>query len=234
MLIAQIRNGELKRGEKLLPQNVMAKKLGISRTALREALQELSYRGIIDSQHGRGTFVCDNMVHEEEVLEARLILEPRIAGIAAARATEQELDGLDDVCRIMDRLVKERNPEEFSDRDLEFHSAIGAMSRNLALTKLLASVKDMMLHQQNVVQIIPGAMERAYIFHLEITRALCEHKPETAEDAMRRHLEDVIMTLKASNCHKEKSSSRRMHAVPASGGAKASDKVSDKAEKGQQ
>jgi GntR family transcriptional repressor for pyruvate dehydrogenase complex len=201
-LVALIRNGELKRGEKLPPQNVLAKKLGISRTALREALQELSYRGIIDSQHGRGTFVCDNIVQEEEVIEARLILEPQTARLAAERATAQELQDLKKLCGAMEQPVKLRNPEEFSDLDLKFHSDIADMSRNQALSKLMASLRDMMLHQQNVVQIIPGAMERAYIFHVEITRAIAGRETGVAENAMLRHLEDVAMTLQAANYKK--------------------------------
>ena len=207
-LLDLIRDGELKRGEKLPPQDVLAKRLGVSRTALREALKELSYRGIIDSQHGRGTFVCDNMVQEEEVIEARLILEPQMARLATQRALDHDLQELRSLCRSMERCVKNRNPKEFSDLDLEFHSAISAMSRNQALYKLLASVRDMMLHQQNVVQIIPGAMERAYLFHVEIIGAMAGRYAEEAEGAMRRHLEDVSMTLQAWKYHK------RLPAVP--------------------
>lgn len=193
-----IRSGKLKRGEKLPPQDVMAKKFGVSRTALREALKELSYRGIIASRHGQGTYVCDNMVQEEDTLEARLILEPRTAYLATQRAPDPEIRELREMCVVMEEHVKARAYETFSEYDLMFHSTIAKMSRNQALSMLISSVRDMMLHQQNVVQVIPGAMERAHIFHLEIVKAMRERQPEAAQTAMSRHLEDVSMTIQTS------------------------------------
>ncbi len=197
LIIERIRNGELKRGEQLPPQDVMAKSLGVSRTALREALKELSYRGIIASRHGHGTFICDRMVAEGETLEARLIMEPEIASLATRRGSERELRDLREMCAVMAKQVEAGDSLAFSGHDLHFHSAIAAMSHNQALSMLLASVRDMMLHQQNVVHVIPGTMERAYIFHLEIVEAMANRQAEAAEMAMRRHLEDVITTLRA-------------------------------------
>ncbi len=201
-IIALVRSGVLKRGEKLPPQDEMAKKLGVSRTALREALKELSYRGIIASRHGRGTFVCDTMIREEETLEARRILEPRTAALAADRAGAKDVSRLKGLCEAMAGRVESGDLEGFSELDHEFHRAIAGMTRNQALAMLMASVGDTMLYQQNVVHLIPGAMERAYLFHRQITLAIAERRPEAAEQAMARHLEDVITTLLAAKCAK--------------------------------
>ncbi len=200
-IILLIRDGSFKRGEQLPPQDVMAKTLGVSRTALREALKELSYRGIIASRHGKGTFVCDTMIREEETLEARRILEPRTAALAAERADAQDLARLKALCAEMDGRVKSGDLEGFSELDHKFHCAIAEISRNRALAMLMASVGDTMLYQQNVVHLIPGAMERAYLFHLDIARAIVERQPDLAEKTMARHLDDVVMTLQASKYH---------------------------------
>jgi GntR family transcriptional repressor for pyruvate dehydrogenase complex len=200
LIITLIRDGKLKRGEKLPPQNILAGKLGISRTALREAFRELSYRGIIDSQHGRGTYVSDNMIQEEETLEARLILERQTVALGTERATDQEIAALAGLCDEMKTCVANRDPTGFSNLDLEFHSSIAGMTHNRALIMLIAAVSDMMLYQQNIVQAIPGAMERAYIYHLEILAAMRQRRVDIAENSMTRHLEDVITTLHAEKC----------------------------------
>ncbi len=197
LIIDRIRSGELKRGEQLPPQDEMARSLGVSRTAYREALKELSYRGIIDSRHGHGTFICDKMVEENETLEARLILEPPTARLATQRGDEPDFRRLSEMCEVMALEVQAGDGQAFSKSDLQFHGAIAAMSRNQALCMLFASVQDMTLHQLNVVHIIPGTMERAYIYHQEITRAMAMRQAELAKEAMERHLEDVITTLQA-------------------------------------
>ncbi len=198
MLIDLIRRGELQRGEKLPPQDILARELGVSRTALREALKELSYRGIIASQHGRGTFVSDKIVAEEETLEARLILEPGIITLAAERCSGDDIASLRHMCQDMEAKVRERDFEGFSVCDLLFHSALATMAGNQALAMLLATVGDMMLHQQNIVQIIPGAMERAHLFHLDMVDAMAAHDSGLAGELMHKHLEDVMMTLRVS------------------------------------
>lgn len=198
MLIDLIRCGKLKRGEKLPPQDILAREMGVSRTALREALKELSYRGIIASQHGRGTFVSDRLVAEEETLEARLILEPSVTALAAERGDDEGVEELRRICREMEADARRRDYQGFSERDLLFHSTLAAMAANQALVILLAAVRDMMLHQQNIVQIMPGAMERAYLFHLELADAVAVHDSTKARDLMRYHLEDVRLTLRAS------------------------------------
>ncbi|MCC8190325.1 MAG: FadR family transcriptional regulator [Planctomycetes bacterium] len=205
VILQRIRAGALRPGERLPPQDVLARELGVSRTALREALKELSYRGIIDSRHGTGTFISDTVVSAEETLETRRILEPGIAELAAERATAAQIRDLEQVCAAMRNQVNAGNFQEFSELDLRFHRCIGEMSRNRALPMLLDTVRDMMLHQQNIVQVIPGAMERAYLYHLDIMQAIRERKSATAQAVMARHLEDVIFTLRTTAHRRQRS-----------------------------
>lgn len=196
MLIGLIRSGHLKSGDKLPPQDELARTLGISRTSLREALVQLSYRGIVESIHGRGTFVCDQGPHSENMMESRLIMEPRLAGLAAARGTATERDELAAMLATMEQFVATGDTVAFSDYDLQFHRHLALMTHNKALEILFNSLSDMLLHLQNIVQIKPGAMERAHEFHLEIFAAVGRKNGRQAEGVMRRHLEDVERALK--------------------------------------
>ena len=204
MIIGLIRNGQLQGGEKLPPQDELAERLGISRTSLREALMQLSYRGIVESIHGRGTFVCECGAHEAETLEARMVVEPQLARLAAERREETQLDELDSLCEAMAHFVKSDDTVAFSDFDLKLHCCIAAMTGNRALSQLITSVNDMMLHLQNVVQVLPGAMKRAHDYHLELAEHIRRGDAAAAEDAMRRHLDDVAKSLRKANSVRRK------------------------------
>lgn len=196
LIIDLIRNGHFKSGVQLPPQDELAKNLGISRTSLREALAELSYRGVVESVHGRGTFVREQEAHAGDIMETRRILEPKVAALAAERAAPQEIIKLKTIYRAMEQFVADGDTVAFSDFDLRFHSQLAAMTHNKALITLFNSISDMLLHLQNIVQIIPGAMANAHGYHRKIIDAVANGDGIRAENVMRKHLEDVDESLK--------------------------------------
>ena len=92
---------------RLPPERVLAEDLGISRRAIRYALDLLEAEGRIRRQQGRGTFVCDaragapdlscelaKLTNPVDTLEARMAIEPALARLAALRATRADFDKL--------------------------------------------------------------------------------------------------------------------------------------------
>src|SRR2546427_9440852 len=108
-----IAEGRLKSGDRLPPERDLAEKFMVSRTSVREALRALQSRGLIDIRAGEGAFVRDVSVetlieplalvilpHREavgELFEARRILEPAIAALAARRATREEVGEMEGI-----------------------------------------------------------------------------------------------------------------------------------------
>src|SRR5215813_8997128 len=106
-----IAEGRLKSGDQLPPERDLAEKFLVSRTSVREALRALESVGLIEIRPGEGTFVrevsVDALVEPlalvllsqramiEELFEARRLLEPAIAGLAARRATKEEIQEMD-------------------------------------------------------------------------------------------------------------------------------------------
>ena len=104
-----IHNGELSSGDRLPPERDLAKLLGVSRPTLRAGIRSLSTVGILQSRQGAGTFVAErdesptldgnqlrmlSALHgftSDEMFEARLALEKSIAGMAAERATSEQM-----------------------------------------------------------------------------------------------------------------------------------------------
>ena len=197
-LLGLIRSGTVKHGEKLPAQDELAKMLGISRTSLREALKELSYRGIIISRHGYGTFVADDMIGEAEVAAARRLIEPDMAMMAAERCGDGDLAMLRELLNRMAPHIETKTFEDFSDLDAEFHCAIAEICGNRALLRMFNALRDIMLHQQNIVQMIDGAMVRSHACHVEIFNAMARRDPVAAGQMMRKHMDDVYMTLQSA------------------------------------
>src|SRR4029453_12712716 len=103
---AMIAEGRLKGGDRLPPERDLAEKFVVSRTSVREALRALESLGLIEIRPGEGTFVREMSVEWlveplalvmasqreaiGELFEARRVLEPAIAALAAGRATPDE------------------------------------------------------------------------------------------------------------------------------------------------
>lgn len=109
-IIRSIETGELAVGAKMPPEAEMAETLQVSRNSLREALKSLETFGIIQSIHGQGTFISQNAIQRipnievlqllsdsddlQSLLDARLVLEPGIAKLAAERRSDDDIDAL--------------------------------------------------------------------------------------------------------------------------------------------
>src|SRR5947209_14728344 len=104
-----ILSGELRNGDRLPTEREMAEQFQASRTAVREAMKALAQKGLVDMRPGRGTIVIDGTSKavrrslglmlrvgqtdgsQNLLVEVREILEPEIAALAAARATEEDI-----------------------------------------------------------------------------------------------------------------------------------------------
>ena len=90
-------------GDKLPNENDFASELGVSRSTLREAIKILTTNGMVEIRRGKGTFVTSNAIINssdlsdiasglEDLFEMRLMFEPECAYLAAARATDEEIE----------------------------------------------------------------------------------------------------------------------------------------------
>src|SRR5579863_8086518 len=119
-------NGTLKPGDQLPAERELAQRLGVSRTAVREAVKALREKGLVEAYSGRGTFITDGTTHaarqsfdlmvkigqqegSSHLAELRSILEPGIAAIAAVRVEDEHLAALKEAVAVMD--LAQKDPE---------------------------------------------------------------------------------------------------------------------------
>lgn len=135
---------------RLPAERVLAEEFGVSRSALRIALGVLEAEGRIWRHVGRGTFVGErpsvdapalsalvNQTHPEEVMEVRLVLEPRITALSARRATVADIEAMD---RCVRKAETANDVATFELWDGAFHRAVATGAHNTLLLALFDAV----------------------------------------------------------------------------------------------
>lgn len=204
--------GTLKPGDQLPAERELAQRLGVSRTAVREAVKTLREKGLVEAYSGRGTFITDGTsqaarqsfdlmvkIGQQEgsphLAELRLILEPGIAALAAARIQEPEIVAMREAVAVMDR--SQRDPEAYIEADLDFHLAMAEAAGNPLILSLIDSIVGLLREQRIRIFNVEGGPQRGQIHHKRILDAVERHDPEMARGAMRSHLEQVREDSKA-------------------------------------
>ena len=199
-----IQNGELASGDRLPPERDLAKLLGVSRPTLRAGIRSLTTVGILQSKQGAGTFVAEaeesptldtsalrmlSALHgftSDEMFEARLALEMSIAALAAERATSEQMAQLAEEIAGMYSSVE--RPEQYLVHDMQFHQTVAAASGNRILTALMNMVASILFEYRSKTVKRATDLKDSAEQHHNIYRAIREHDPEAARQAMRYHL----------------------------------------------
>ena len=206
-----IRRGDLRPGDRLPSERELAKRLGISRPSLRTGLRFLAALGVLRSRHGAGTFIADGppaldseplnlmaALHgftPDEMFEARRVLDVGLAGLAAERATEEQLATLAE--EVAEMYASIDDPREYLIHDLQFHRAVAAASCNPILTALMEMV---------TAGIYEGRRERANGaadvkasagLHRKVYKAIRARNAAEARAAMGEHLDSTQRVLRS-------------------------------------
>ena len=203
--LAQELRSEIEQGDGWLPpEREMALKLGVSRTVLREAAKRLELQGLIEIKHGIGIRAVDHL-HKplsgslslllpdmadrlQQLMEARLLIEPEIARLAALRASEAQLASLAE-CHLT--LEAAQGHEQAVLADIEFHRQLARLSGNEVLALLLESLSELGRASRQLT-IGNVGKERALRHHAAILQAVTQRQPEQAAQAMRQHVAQAI------------------------------------------
>lgn len=199
-----IHRGELHSGDRLPPERDLAKLLGVSRPTLRAGIRSLSTVGILQSRQGAGTFVAEaeesptldssplrllSALHgftSDEMFEARLALEKSIAGMAAIRATSEQMTLLAEEVAGMYASLDE--PEQYLVHDMQFHQTVAAASNNRILTALMNMVATILYDSRSKTVKRARDLKESAEQHRNIYRAIRERDAEAATAAMHEHL----------------------------------------------
>ncbi|MDE1164901.1 MAG: transcriptional regulator GlcC [Pseudomonas sp.] len=207
-------DGVLKVGQTLPSERRMCEKLGVSRSALREGLQLLRARGIIDTRHGSGSTVASLTPAADasplmhlfaaqprtlyDLLEVRALLEGEAARLAAERGTEADFVLLGR--RYQDMLAAHAQMasvghQDHAQRDHAFHLAIVEASHNPVLVHTLQSLNELMLSSVyasvNNLYHRPEQLKLIQRQHARVYHAVIQRLPAVAQRAAREHIQSL-------------------------------------------
>jgi GntR family transcriptional repressor for pyruvate dehydrogenase complex len=204
-LLDLIQQRHLGPGDRLPAERELAATMGVSRSSLREALRALTVLGVTEMRHGTGTYVSslepDLLVRPlsfvlslsdggfDQLFEARKVVEPAIAALAAHRIDDAGLDRLDALAMRAGAVVE--HAEAFLVADLELHDAIREAAGNAILGRFMESIQALGVASRQATGSRPAVREQSVRDHEAIVAALRARDPAGAADAMHVHLENV-------------------------------------------
>jgi DNA-binding FadR family transcriptional regulator len=222
----QILSGELSPGDRLPAEGALAEEYGVSRPVVREALARLRERHLLETRNGNGTFIRHPSAGDlTEVLlrhlrfassgpeavahlyEARVAIESMTAQLAAARASNADLEEMQAHIETMrDHQTAEA---DWTRADLAFHHAMARATHNPLLATLLDPLTQLIEDSIRAGHRDPRAVRRGLEAHERIWEALKARDADKAVAAVRDHLADSkarrIEMLRAAQRESEES-----------------------------
>ena len=208
ILHKKIISGEFKPGDNLPSQDKLADQYSVSRNTIREAINRLMVMGLVSSKQGIGTVVepisagsymaslsSHLMLHPitvRDFIEARVAVEQMTVRLAAIRATPIERERLKEIMSQMKIYYRDKDVAAFSEWSSRFHIEMARMSGNSVLLKFLETIWDFLRNFISEMSKISDSMENTMKYHSEIYQAVITGDGDLAQEAMHRHLINII------------------------------------------
>lgn len=174
----------------ILNEAHLAQLLGLGRMPVREALSQLDVEGLVEVIPRKGVMVRPVSLNEVlEIIDVRLLLETRGAGLAAEKATRAELDRMASLLEESQRLIGPHDLEGSMNIDRRFHSLIAHATRNATLADMLRGLHNKLLRFWFLSLAEHQHLQRIHDEHVAIYEAIARGDAPAAEQAMLSHIE---------------------------------------------
>lgn len=202
-------DGRVKPGDRLPPERELAEMFGVSRTSVRDAIRILEMHGLVEPRQGEGTVVKRNPVEgvvsplagalslsedlTADLFDMRKILEPPLAQVAALRATNEDIEALEEI--LDKQAARVRAAEIAIDEDTAFHYRLATVSKNRVIPRVMDVIMDLL--RDSRARSLQGARraEKSLEGHRRIMEAIKQRDGEAAAVRMREHIEEIESIL---------------------------------------
>jgi GntR family transcriptional repressor for pyruvate dehydrogenase complex len=208
-LLELIRAEELRQGSRLPSVVSLARSLSVAAPTVRESLRRLEALGVVEIRHGLGVYVRNaesrvllaNPYSGQlgartilELLDARLVIEPTLAGRTAVNATAEEIQELGQLLEDAAELLEGHDPL-LHGLNMTFHRGVARFSGSAILAQAVDSIVELYTAEQLVILRIYDNRRRDHEEHLAIFDAISRRDAGAASELMRHHLEDVLAVM---------------------------------------
>ena len=208
-----ILEGVLRPGEKLAAERELADKLDVSRPSLREALDKLQSKGLIETTKS-GSVVAqflapltrplaqlfaDKPRITADYFEYRRIIEGQAAALAATRATDVDRAAIEECCKRMKSANEKGDPSEEASADADLHQVIYKSAHNVVLMHVMRVFSELLrndiLYNRNQLYQRFGVRDQLLKQHLAIAEAVLKSDPKLAEKTASEHINFTFQTI---------------------------------------
>ncbi|MFF1818670.1 FadR/GntR family transcriptional regulator [Kribbella sp. NPDC058245] len=190
----------------------LAARFQVAVPTVREALRRLEATGAVVLRHGSGVYVGPNVgrlvlanplalkptaERLVELVQARALIEPPIAALAASIRSEAALVQMEEDLTKAAELIAAGDHDRLAEVNMDFHRALAQASGNATLAEVVESVTVVNVREQLQIQFIHGDRETDLVEHQAILTAVRAGDAVRAEQLTRAHLEGVLEVLNA-------------------------------------
>ena len=209
LLIDFLLSGDIAPGQRIPSERSLTETLGAGRSAVREALKSLVLLGVLDARQGDGTYLArtpsellpqiigwglmlgDRTV--SDLIETRSHLEVTLAGLAAQRRSDTQLDEL---ARVLGEMAdSDDDLDRYIEADVEFHTTIAECSANKVLIGMHHSVRSLLNVWTSRIILARGSTRTSLALHVPIFDAIRDGDAEGARQAMTVHMDAATRNL---------------------------------------
>ncbi len=203
----EISKGNLRLGERLPPERLLAETYGVARGTVREALNRLEKENYVEIRAGSGTYVIFNQIDSVtsaidsanplELMDARFALEPHICRLSVLHGRRTDFDRMELLCDKMES--SDGDAVEFAESDTEFHRALVQSTRNGLLIWILDQITSVRSQDEwtrmRQLTLDDDIITKYNAQHRQILNAIRSREPERAANMMKGHLETARLSL---------------------------------------
>jgi GntR family transcriptional repressor for pyruvate dehydrogenase complex len=210
-IVGMIERDGLGPGDRLPTVQALAARFAVAAPTMREALRRLQAVGVVEMRHGSGVYVrhagrrvvlpnpFPGRLKIEtilDLLDARLLIEPHLAGLAA----HADEEAIGDLARLIDdagRLLEGSEDMRLSAANLGFHRGVARCGGNSVLAQVIDTLLDLYGPEQMEILRLYADRVQDHEEHTAILQAIQAHDPALASERMQRHLEGVRTVVAA-------------------------------------
>lgn len=221
-IVEYVRVHNLRPGDRLPPEKDLARDLRVSRGSVREALRSLAATGVVEMQHGLGTFVAKPSILTllahglfpsyvttardlDDVTSARRVFEPEMTAMAAQRATSEDLAAM---AAALDRMVEQASQGTLEPQPMiDFHRALLRAAGNQVLLELTLPIVRLLSELMPHILASYGTppdhdfLQHEITIHRELYEAVKSGDPEAARAAALNHVDDAFLQARQALDH---------------------------------
>jgi GntR family transcriptional repressor for pyruvate dehydrogenase complex len=196
-------------GQPLPSERVLARRFGVSRGSVRDALRTLEIVGLLEMRHGQGTFPRELSVDRlvtplvsilayrrdlrDELMDVRRMFEPALVRAAATRVTGEDLAELQRVLEQQRRKIGAG--QSAIAEDTAFHAALAQATHNSVAVRLMETLNELLMESRRLTLHQRGRPQRSLEGHEAIMTAMQHRDPDAAERAMHDHINQIADIL---------------------------------------